>query len=167
MLILECSQGYYGRTDGRKDGRTDGSVTISLRNFVGEGIITISVSRKKPCDILVNTRINIIQWIFTKLGTYLVLMKVWNPIDFQGSIDRPLKLPQYPGSNKGNAKRGVSPRLTIWPCDLDLWPVKGQGVKFLPHNILVNTLESTSFNGFWPSLIHSYPLASKVAKEIQ
>ena len=36
MLILECSQGCYGRTEGRKDG----SVTISLRNFVGEGIIT-------------------------------------------------------------------------------------------------------------------------------
>jgi hypothetical protein len=34
MLILECSQGC----DGRTDGRTDGSVTISLRNFVGEGI---------------------------------------------------------------------------------------------------------------------------------
>ena len=31
MLILECSQGCYGRTDG--------SVTISLRNFVGEVII--------------------------------------------------------------------------------------------------------------------------------
>ena len=31
MLILECSQGCYGRTDG--------SVTISLCNFVGEGII--------------------------------------------------------------------------------------------------------------------------------
>ena len=30
MLILECSQGC--------DGRTNGSVTISLRNFVGEGI---------------------------------------------------------------------------------------------------------------------------------
>jgi hypothetical protein len=28
-----------GRKDGRKEGRTDGSVTISLRNFVGEGII--------------------------------------------------------------------------------------------------------------------------------
>ena len=40
MLILECSQGCYGRTDGRKDERTDGSVTISLRNFVGEGIIS-------------------------------------------------------------------------------------------------------------------------------
>jgi hypothetical protein len=35
MLILECSQGCYGRTDTQKDG----SVTISLRNFVGEGII--------------------------------------------------------------------------------------------------------------------------------
>ena len=30
MFILECSQGCYGRTDG--------SVTISLRNFVGEGM---------------------------------------------------------------------------------------------------------------------------------
>jgi predicted transposase YdaD len=51
MLILECSQGYYGwkdgltegrtegRKEGRKEGRTDGSITISLRNFVGEGII--------------------------------------------------------------------------------------------------------------------------------
>jgi hypothetical protein len=26
--------------------------------------------------------------------------------------------------NKGNAKRGVSPRLKIRPCDLDLWPWK-------------------------------------------
>ena len=26
-------------------------------------------------------------------------------------------------------------------------------VKFLPHSILVNTLESTSFNGFWPNLV--------------
>jgi hypothetical protein len=32
ILILECWQGCYGMTDG--------SVTISLRNFVGEGIIT-------------------------------------------------------------------------------------------------------------------------------
>ena len=60
-------------------------------------------------NILVNTRINILQWILTKLGTYLVLKRIWNPID-----------------------------------------VKGQGhqVKFLLRNILVNTLESTSFNGF-------------------
>ena len=38
MLILECSQGCYGRTEVQKEGRTDASVTISLRNFVGEGI---------------------------------------------------------------------------------------------------------------------------------
>ena len=35
-----------GRTDGRVNGRTDGSVTISLRNFVGEGI-TILVAQQK------------------------------------------------------------------------------------------------------------------------
>jgi hypothetical protein len=35
-------------------------------------------------NILVNTRINILQWILTKLGTYIVLRRVWNPIDFQG-----------------------------------------------------------------------------------
>jgi hypothetical protein len=28
--------------------------------------------------------INILQWILTKLGTYLVLRRVWNPIDFEG-----------------------------------------------------------------------------------
>ena len=47
MIILECSQGCYGRADGGKDGRKggwtegrmDGSVTISLLNFVCEGII--------------------------------------------------------------------------------------------------------------------------------
>jgi hypothetical protein len=32
-----------------------------------------------------------------------------------------------------------------------IFKVKGEGhrVKFLPHNILVNTLESISFNGFF------------------
>ena len=39
-------------------------------------------------DIPVNTlRINILQWMLTKLGTYmlyLVLKRIWNPIDFQG-----------------------------------------------------------------------------------
>ena len=28
------------------------------------------------------------QWILTKLGTYLVLTRVWNPIDFQGQRSR-------------------------------------------------------------------------------
>ena len=29
------------------------------------------------------------QWIFTKLDTYLVHQKIWNPIDFQGQKSRP------------------------------------------------------------------------------
>ena len=31
---------------------------------------------------------NIRQWILTKLGTYLVLKRIWNPIDFQGQRSR-------------------------------------------------------------------------------
>ena len=53
-----------------------------------------------PRNILVNTRINILQWILTKLGTNLVRKRIWNPIDFQG---------------------------------------QGHQVKFLPCNMLVNT----------------------------
>ena len=34
------------RKDGRMEGRTDGSVTISLRNFVGEGIIKFYIPSK-------------------------------------------------------------------------------------------------------------------------
>jgi hypothetical protein len=39
------------------------------------------------CLSFIRTRtilINILQWILTKLGTYLVLRRVWNPINFQG-----------------------------------------------------------------------------------
>jgi hypothetical protein len=33
-----------------------------------------------PCE---HSRINILQWILTKLGTDIVPRRVWNPIDFQ------------------------------------------------------------------------------------
>jgi hypothetical protein len=39
-------------------------------------------------------------------------------------------IPKYT-INKGNAKRGVSPRLKIWPGDLDLWPWKSIGFQIL------------------------------------
>jgi hypothetical protein len=39
-------------------------------------------------SILVNTRINILQWILTKLGTCLVLKRIWNPFDFQGHMSK-------------------------------------------------------------------------------
>ena len=38
-----------------------------------------------PCE---HSRINILQWILTKLGTYIVLRRVWNPINFQGQRSR-------------------------------------------------------------------------------
>ena len=74
-----------------------------LANEVARGYSNASV-RHNPCE---HSRMNILQWILTKLGTYLVLKRIWNPFDFQG-----------------------------------------HRVKFLLHNILVNTLESTSFNVF-------------------
>ena len=34
-------------------------------------------------------------------------------------------------NNEGNAKRGISPHLKIWPSDLDLWPWKSIGFQIL------------------------------------
>ena len=44
-------------------------------------------SFRKSCE---HSRINILQWNLTKLGTYLVLKRIWNPIDFQGQRSRSL-----------------------------------------------------------------------------
>jgi hypothetical protein len=41
---------------------------------------------------------------------------------------------------KGNAKRGVSPRLKIWPGDLDLWPWKSIGFQILLRTKYVQSL---------------------------
>ena len=38
-----------------------------------------------PCE---HSRIDILQWILTKLGTYLDLKRIWSPIDFQGQRSR-------------------------------------------------------------------------------
>ena len=38
---------------------------------------------------------------------------------------------KYYLKNKGNAKRGIFPRLKIRPCDLDLWPWKSIGFQIL------------------------------------
>jgi hypothetical protein len=43
-------------------------------------------------------------------------------------------------SNKGNAKRGVSPRLKIWPSDLDLWPWKSIGFQIFLRTKYVPSL---------------------------
>jgi hypothetical protein len=43
-------------------------------------------------------------------------------------------------SNKGNAKCGVSPRLKIRPCDLDLWPWKSIEFQILLRSKYVPSL---------------------------
>ena len=58
-----------------------------LANEVAKGYSNATI-RPSFHNILVNTRINILQWILTKLGTYLVLKRIWNPIDFQGQMSR-------------------------------------------------------------------------------
>jgi hypothetical protein len=60
-----------------------------LANEVAKGYsnatVRPSVRPSHPCE---HSRINILQWILTKLGTYLVLKRIWNPIDFQGQRSR-------------------------------------------------------------------------------
>ena len=51
----------------------------------------------------------------------------------------PLDL-QHMNTNKGNAKRGVSPRLKIWPSDFDLWPWKSIGFLILLRTKYVPSL---------------------------
>jgi hypothetical protein len=64
MLILECSQGCY-------------AVKISPGDFQGQKSRGQMFTTYHPWE---HSRINILQWILTKLGTYLVFMRVWNPI---------------------------------------------------------------------------------------
>ena len=60
------------------------STYYPLANEVARGYSNATV-RHNPCE---HSRINILQWILTKLGTYLVLKRIWNPIDFQGQRSR-------------------------------------------------------------------------------
>jgi hypothetical protein len=58
-----------------------------------------SVRPSHPCE---HSRINILQWILTKLGTYSVLKRIWRCY-----------------------------MVKIWPGDLDLWPWKSIGFQTL------------------------------------
>jgi hypothetical protein len=62
---------------------------------------------------------------------------------------------QPPGGtnkNKGNAKRGISPCLKIWPGDLDLWPWKSIGFHILLRTKYVPSLVKIH----WGMLILDY-----------
>ena len=62
-------------------------VFYPLANEVAKGYSNATVRPSHPCE---HSRINILQWILTKLGTYKVLKRIWNPIDFQSQRSRSL-----------------------------------------------------------------------------
>jgi hypothetical protein len=77
MLILECSQGCYMVIIWP----CDLDSTLTWYPFMPKWP-ELPSKWKRPIGQWDN--INILQWILTKLGTYLVLTRIWNPIDFQG-----------------------------------------------------------------------------------
>ena len=67
-------------------GRVDFLIFIPSPTKLRRDIVTLlSFRPSHPCE---HSRINILQWIWTKLGTYLILKRIWNPIDFQGQRSR-------------------------------------------------------------------------------
>jgi hypothetical protein len=122
MLILECPQGYYAV-----------KIWPGELDLWGERSRGHIFTAQYPCE---HSRINILQWILTKLGTYLVLRRVWNLIDFQGQRSRLLgKLftvwtMYVPSLVKIHWRMLILEcsqgchEVKIWPSDLDLWPWK-------------------------------------------
>jgi hypothetical protein len=43
---------------------------------------------KFNCDLDEHSRVNMVQWISTKLDTQVILTKIWHPIDFQGHMSK-------------------------------------------------------------------------------
>jgi hypothetical protein len=77
--------------------------------------------------------------------------------------------------NKGNAKRGVSLRLKIRPCDLDLWPWKSIGFQILLRSKYVPSLVKIHWRmlilecsqgcyavTIWPGDIDLWPMTLKI-----
>ena len=92
-----------------------------LANKVAKGYsnatIRPSVLLQHPCE---HSRINILQWILTKLGTYLVLKRIWNPLDFHGQRSRSL----------GQIfRRGDTPRIALPLFILSQKPCKLKRIK--------------------------------------
>jgi hypothetical protein len=102
-------------------------------------IVTLPSVRHNPCE---HSRISILQWILTKLGTYLVLKRIWNPIDFQGQRSK-----YVPSLVKINWRMLILEcsqgcyAVKIWPCDLDLWPWKSIGFQILLRTKYVPSLK--------------------------
>ena len=75
-----------------------------LANKVAKGYSNATVRPSFHNIFCEHSRINILQWILTKLGTCLVLKRIWNPINFQGQRSR------SPGQI---FRRGDTPRFVL------------------------------------------------------
>jgi hypothetical protein len=77
----------------------------------------------------------------------------------------------YNEDNKGNAKRGVFPRLKIWPGDLDLWPWKSIGfhillrTKYVPSLVKIHWGMLILDNTPWSiHFVQGYVISAKILK---
>ena len=91
---------YYSLANEVAKGYSNATVRPSFLPSVRPSIRP-SVTSLYPCE---HSKINILQWILTTLGTYLVLERIWNPIDFQGHRSR------SPGQI---FRRGDTPRFAL------------------------------------------------------
>jgi hypothetical protein len=136
------------------------TLTFDLWPWKSIGFQTLLMTKFVPSLVKIHSRIlilecsqGILQWIFTKLGTYLVLKRILKPIDFQGHVSKF----QVTGSNiyrmtslwtllmtkfvpslvKIHSRILILEcsqgcyALKIWPGDLDLWPWKSIGFQTL------------------------------------
>ena len=127
-------------------------------------IVTVMLPSVRPSHPCEHSRINILQWILTKLGTYLVFKRIWNRNDFQGHMS----MVKVTGSiflqhnilvnTLESILQWILTKLgtylvlkRIWnPIDFQghMSKVKVTGTNCLQRNILVNTLKSTFYSGF-------------------
>jgi hypothetical protein len=136
MLILECSQGCYMVKDLPSD--------LHLWPWKSIGFHILLMTMYVPSLVKIHWRMLILE---CSQGCYAV--KIWC-----GDLDL------WPWKSIGFhiiLRTKYVPSLVGEYGTLLIFKVKGEGhwVNFLPCNILVNTLESTSFNGFWPNLVHT------------
>ena len=88
-----------------------------------------------------NTRINILQWILTKLGTYLDLKRIWNPIDFRGQRSRSQGL---------IFRRGDMPRFTLPLFSLTLQELCRTHTSCFKDTCILRQNASYLHNSFYP-----------------
>ena len=90
-----------------------------------------------PCDIVSINKLTLMLKIIDQCDINDKINNGWSRCDTSDDVRLDLQNFHYPIANK--VAKGYS-NATVWPSF---------------RNILVNTLESTSFNGFLPNLVHT------------